>query len=164
MLLVLIRGHGDVAVVLLEAREELADLVCRSLAVVIKADDKVPRAVAYARHERCVLAEVLCKVDGGDASVGERERGDDLKGIIRGAVVDQNYLIIILRERRHSIADLVHDNAYRVRGAVAGDHERYLFHLPLLSESMDMNTTSRNSPSSLTMSRNTPSVAKPAFS
>ncbi len=68
MLLVAIGGVGNV-VGPLEAFEELADLVRRSLAVVIKADEEVPRAVADAGHERRVLAEVLREVDGSDVPV-----------------------------------------------------------------------------------------------
>ena len=82
MLLVVIRSVDDV-IARFDFFEELADLVRRGLAVVIKADEDIAAAVPDAAHQCRVLAEVLCKVDGGDVPVRFGERGDDRESIIR---------------------------------------------------------------------------------
>ena len=90
--------------------------------------------------------------------------GDHGKGVIRGAVVHQDDLIVIFRQRGHGAADL-HHAADGVGGMVAGDNERNQLHLPFPSSlRIAMKITSLYSPSSFTMWRKMPSVMKPAFS
>ena len=112
MLLMAIGGVDNV-IARFDFFEELADLVRRSLAVVIKADEDIPAAVPDAAHERRMLAEVLCKVDGSDVSVRFGERGDDRESIIRRGVVHEDDLILV-GELCHGALYLVHNAADRL--------------------------------------------------
>ena len=112
MLLVVIRSVDDV-IARFNLLKELAGFVRGGLAVVIKADKDIPAAVPDAAHERRVLAEVLCKVDGGDVPVRFGERGDDRESIIRRGVVHEDDLILV-GELCHGALYLVHNAADRL--------------------------------------------------
>ena len=164
MLLMLI-GSVDHIVALLQLLQQLAHLVGRGLAVIVQADHNVAGAVMEAGHQRPMLAEVPGQVYGGDVPILPGQGGDHIKRIIRGAVVHQNDFIVIVRQCGHGAADFFHHGADGMGGMVAGDDKRNQLHFSSSSSlSMAMNSTSRYSPSSFTMSRNRPSVTKPAFS
>ena len=127
MLLVVIRSVDDV-IACIDLLKELADLVRRGLAVVIKADEDIPAAVPDAAHQCRMLAEVLREVDGSDVSVRFSERGNDRKGIVRRGVVHEDNLILV-GELRHGALYLVHNAADRLCRAVARDDKGYFAHL-----------------------------------
>ena len=60
-----------------------------------------------------MLAEVLCKVDGGDVPVRFGERGNDNEGIVRRGVVHKDDLILV-GELCHGALYLVYNAADRL--------------------------------------------------
>ena len=75
-----------------------------------------------------MLTEVSGKVNGGDMTALECELGYDLEGVIGGAVVDEDDLVLVFGKLRHGGVYLIRDRAYCQRRAVAGDDKRDLFH------------------------------------
>ena len=164
MLLMLI-GGVDHVIALLQLLKQLAHLIGGRLAVIVQADHNIPGAVVKTGHQRPVLTEVSGQVHGGDMTVLPCQGGDHSKGVVRGAIVHQNDLIVVFRQRGHGTPDLIHHAADGVGGMIAGDNERNQFHLTSSSSlNMAMKITSLYSPSSFTMWRKMPSVTKPAFS
>ena len=158
-------GGVDHVIALLQFGKEFAHLVGGGLPIVVQADHNVACAVVEAGHQRPVLTKIPGQVHGGDAPILPGQGGDHGKGIVRGAVVHQDDLIVIVRQRGHGAADFLHHCTDGVGGMVAGDNERNQFHFPFPSSlRIAMNITSLYSPSSFTISRKMPSVTKPAFS
>ena len=130
----------DHVVALFELADKLSGLVAGGLSVVVETHHDLPRAVAKARHDGRVLAEVFGKVHGGDPRVILRHVPQHGKGIVRGAVVDQHELAVVVRHGAHGAFQLLHHALNRVGRAVAGDHKgykRHLFSLPRKSGHKD---------------------------
>ena len=119
----------DHVIAFLQLADELARLIAGGLAVVVQTDDDLARRVFEPRHEGRVLAEVFCKVHGGDVFVGLGHLPQDAERVVGGAVIDQDQLIVVARHCLHRGFELVRDAADRVCRAVAGDHKGYKRHV-----------------------------------
>ena len=161
--LVLIGGINHV-IALFNFLQQLAHLVGRSLAVIVKANNDVALAVAHAAHQSCVLAEVLGKVNGGDVAVCFCQCGNGLKGVVGRAVVYKDYLIVVALKLAHGAFYLLRHGADAVFRAVAGNNKGNKFHSYASSLILAIKIISVNSPSSFTMSMKMPSTANPARS
>ena len=102
--------------------DQLEALIGRGLAVVIQADDDVARHMVEAGHQRAVLAEVAAQIHKADGRILAAQGTNDLRGVVRAAVVDQHDLVIILISAGgNRFRQFLHHRADGLGGTVAGD-------------------------------------------
>ena len=70
-----------------------------------------------------MLSEIFGKIDTFYFIVCFANAPDDLKGIVRRAVIDQHNLIFVCRKRRHGFRNFGNDTTYGKRRFITGNNK-----------------------------------------
>ena len=105
------------------AGKQLAHFIGGRLSVIVQTDHDVALCLCKACHQGRMLSEIFGKIDTFYFIVCFANAPDDLKGIVRRAVIDQHNLIFVCWKRRHGFRNFVNDTAYGKRRFITGNNK-----------------------------------------
>ena len=116
-------GGVDHIPALLHLVHQGEELAGGRLSVVVQGNDEISGTLPVSGHQGRMLAEVFRQVNAGNMGIGEGQSPDPGKDVVRGAVVNEDDFIVILRALPEGIANFIYHDFNGSFRAVAGNYK-----------------------------------------